>query len=75
MSDHANDQPATRTSRIAREGQGLASLAKEQALLDLLTRDGGPNASDEGIQQFERGNRAHSPAKPAGACGVYATVA
>ena len=32
--------------------KGRSSQAKEQALLDLLTRDGGPNASDEGIQQF-----------------------
>ena len=32
--------------------KGKASLAKEQALPDLLTRDGEPKASDEGIQQF-----------------------
>ena len=33
-------------------GKGRSSLAKEQALLDLLTRDGGPKASDEGVQRF-----------------------
>ena len=27
--------------------KGKATLTKEQALLDLLTRDGGPNASDD----------------------------
>ncbi len=45
MADALQDAAEALIEQLIQKGK--ATLAKEQALLDLLTRDGGPNASDD----------------------------